>query len=107
MKRRNYTVQLLANGQWHDERSFADLIDATEFAYFLGADRARVVEAAPTAGRRPDARWALAKDRPLSNAAAASLHDKIRARRRPGGRIAPRPRWSRDEPPMFGGWETC
>lgn len=53
MKRRNYTVQLLANGQWHDERSFADLIDATEFAYFLGADRARVVEAAPTAGRRP------------------------------------------------------
>lgn len=49
--------------------------------------------------------WDEAKATPLSNAAAASLQDRLRARNRPGGRIMRRPRWSLDEPPL-GGWDV-
>lgn len=48
--------------------------------------------------------WQQAADKAKSNAAKAALHDRIQARRRPGGKIMPRPRWSADEEPR-NGWQ--
>lgn len=46
-----------------------------------------------------------AAEQPLSNAAMGAMHDKLRARHRPGGKVMPRPRWAADEPPLDG-WDA-
>lgn len=52
-----------------------------------------------------DASWLSALTRlPISDAADAARHDLQRAAHRPGGKIRPRPRFSKDERNRFGNW---
>jgi hypothetical protein len=54
--------------------------------------------------RQSDAAWNRALAAPISDPADAALHDLQKAAHRPGGKILPRPRFSKDERNKFGNW---